>query len=79
MRFSETLKQLWTGLTSYLLARDVPTLTRSVADGVRKVLTLPSGIVQRLVATSPPRLLICLTVIAASLLGAWIISMFFGR
>ena len=76
MRFRETLKSLWTGLTSYLLARDVPTFTNSVADGVRKVLTLPSAIVQRLVVTSPPRLLICLTAIGASLLGAWIISMF---
>jgi len=70
------LKSLYQKLTSYLLAQDVTTSTRLIADGVRKALTTPLVILQRLVVISPPRLLICLTLIALLLSGAWIIWTF---
>ena len=70
------LKSLWQSVMSYLLAQDVPTLTRSVADGVRKVLTTPLAMLQQAVVTLPPRLLICLTTIVVLLSGAWIIWVF---
>ena len=70
MRSIEMLKSLWTGLTSYLLARDIPTSTMSIADGVRKVLTTPLAILQRILVTSAPRLLISVMLIALLLIGA---------
>lgn len=79
MRSIEMLKSLWNGLTTYLLAPDVPTSTRSIADGVLKVLMTPLKILVPLVGICPPRLLIFLTLIVLSLLGAWIISMLYGR
>jgi len=79
MTFRETLSSQLRSVTSYLLERDVPISTLLTADGVRKVLTTPLVILQRLVVISPPRLLICLTLIGLLLLGAWIISMLYGR
>ena len=67
------LKLLWIESTSYLLERDVPALTVSVADSGRRLLTMPLAMLQRAVNTSPPRLLIFLTLIACLLVGAWII------
>ena len=79
MRSIEMLKSLWNDVMTYLLAQDVPTSTQSIADGVRKVLTTPLATLQRIVVTSPPRLLICLTLIVLSLSGAWIISTYFVK
>ena len=75
MKYALMLKQRLTQLMSYLLAQDVPTFTQSIAAGVRKLLMSPLQIVVARVATSPPRLLICLTVTGLLLLGALIISM----
>ena len=71
-RFAQTLKSLLTGLMSYLLALDVPTFTQSIAAGVLWLLTMPLQILLHAVSICPPRLLICLTLIALLLLGAWI-------
>ena len=76
MTFRETLSSLLRSATNYFLAQDVTTSTRLIADGVRKALTTPLVILQRLVVISPPRLLICLTLIALLLSGVWIIWMF---
>jgi len=70
------LKSLWRSVMNYLSAQDVPTSTRFVADGVRKVLTMLLGTLQQAAATLPPRLLICLTAIVLLLNGAWIIWTF---
>lgn len=72
MKYLETLSLRWRELTTYLLAQDVPISTRSIADGARKLLTTPLQTLARLVVISPPRLLIFLTLIALSLIGAWI-------
>ena len=74
MRSIEMLKSLWNGSINYLFAQDVPGWTRSVADGVRRLLTTPLVTLQHLVVTSPPRLLISVMLIAVLLSGAWIIS-----
>ena len=73
MRFVQTLKSLWLKSTSYLLAQDVPTFTRSIADGVRLVSTKLLLMLASRLDTLPPRLVICLMLIALWLLGAWII------
>jgi len=76
MTFRETLSSQLRSVTSYLLERDVPTSTRSVADGVQKVLTQPPLMLLRVLAISPPRLLILATLIGLSALGVLTISMF---
>ena len=73
MTFRETLKSQCRGLTNYLCAPVTPTLTTLIAGGVRRPLTMLLQTLLRTVSTSPPRLLICLTLIALSLLGALII------
>ena len=70
MKLWQTLKSWWSALTTYFLAQDVPTFTKSVAAGVRLLSTKPLLTLLRLVATLPDRLLILLTMIALSLLGA---------
>lgn len=72
MKFTQTLSLQWQRLTTYLNAQDVPTFTRSLADGVRRLLTTPLATLQRAVVISPPRLLIFLTLTALLLIGAWI-------
>ena len=75
MRSIEMLKSLWSGLINYFTAQDVPGWTKCVADGGRRLLTMPLTTLQRLVVTSPPRLVILLTLIVLLLVGVWIISM----
>ena len=76
MTFFETLKSQWRESINYLSAQDVPTFTQSIADGVRRVLTTLLQTLQKAVSTCPPRLVICLMLIAVCVLGLWIISMF---
>lgn len=68
-----TLRERWKQLTSYLYAPGTPTLTSSIAAGVRGPLMRVLLTLERKVRTSPDRLLIFLTVNAILLLGALII------